>query len=802
MNKMSLLSYGLVLGVSVVLSGCGGGGGSSGPKPASSKPASSMAVSSSVESSSSSSVESSSSVTESSISSSSSLAPSSSSVSSSSAPATTQLVIQGMAVADALVGGEVSFVIGSHTYKTAIDDSLNYSITLDVPNEDIQQPFTAIATGAASNDWVQMAALYPSIIKLQEIAGSDGVLDSAEYLGVNISAMTTAEYSLVVGNKLPIATDAERKYALLTINATDELSRAALLQKILVDINVTYPEKYNTTLEMFLDYEYSRGLTNIYRARGDSFGSVQEFQQDQRQIRLSNKAVAGKFLVSNEDISYLLDLNEDGTGNLLTSDRAGHLLESDDERYRESSFAWVKKGNDIKLTFDPAINYGKVEPNGFYAQSCEQYTGAQDCSIKLDSMVISLITENDVGKIASIVLNALLVDSDSNTLTDVTVEHYRTKLFDRSNFYKLTKEELQDYEWYTDSFRYVFNANGTATQINQVDKSESTVNWQLEDGAITLNGETSLLLPIYPNGPGFTALELYAQDNHTQRGDAFRKGLFIKRASVTMDEADWVGRWNRVANNSFYSAIDYYSNHGYRDGFETQAFGSWKVISDSHISGLSNGTWRMENELLAIHDGKHYMQYCYGPDVEDFKPINCLLEAYAIDKTFSGTTFWESWSHPLFQDADTLAQWKFTGYSRQGQGESAVIYYQKVASNMLYDDNNGKVLEMLSSDKDSIRVCEYDAFNSCDEGSVYNLTRSLELTIKSDGHGSVGGYAGSGSIMFPRGTSHQFLLSPVDGYQITADNISGCDGTLSGNYYTIAARDTDCEVTVAFTPIP
>jgi len=87
MNKLSSLSYTLWLSVVVALSGCGGGGGggSSGSKPSSS-PAVSSALSSAAAS-----------IQPSSIS-----ALSSSSVSSSSLPATTQLKIHGMAVADAL----------------------------------------------------------------------------------------------------------------------------------------------------------------------------------------------------------------------------------------------------------------------------------------------------------------------------------------------------------------------------------------------------------------------------------------------------------------------------------------------------------------------------------------------------------------------------------------------------------------------------------------------------------------------------------------------------------------------------
>jgi hypothetical protein len=69
---------------------------------------------------------------------------SSSSSSSSNAPASTHLIIQGNAVANALAGGKIVFTVGSQTFETAIDESLEYSVTLEVPHEDSDKPFVAL----------------------------------------------------------------------------------------------------------------------------------------------------------------------------------------------------------------------------------------------------------------------------------------------------------------------------------------------------------------------------------------------------------------------------------------------------------------------------------------------------------------------------------------------------------------------------------------------------------------------------------------------------------------------------------
>lgn len=789
MSKLSSLSYTLWLSLAVVLSGCGGGGGGSNPPPAVSSAAASSLIGTS------------------------SLAPSSSSLASSSSPATTQLTIQGMAVAEALAGGEVAFTIGANTYKAAIDNAMKYSITLAIPNQDADKPFAAIATGGASNTWVQMAASYPSINKLRELAGTDGVLDAAEYLDVNISVMTTAEYALIQGSKLPTTTDAERQYALVAVSARDELARAGWMHKMLADINVDLPTKYKTTLEMLLDYEYSRGQLNIFHATGERFEvELSAILQDQRQARISNQPVTGKFLVSGVSFNYFLNLNEDGTGNILTSASLGYATLPTDWKYRESSLKWVRKGVDIKLTFESAIDYGRIDPEGYYKYSCEQHTASSDCSIKLDSMQVTLLADNDVGKIANIILEAALVKNDGTFIEKIITEHFQLTLVDRRHLYKLTQEELVGHKWYTNQYSYLFSSNGTVAQTNEVSESPSTVNWTLEDGYLTLGGDTAQLLPLYPEGPGFVALELFADGSSTQLGDMLPRKLLIKAADVNMTSSDWVGRWHRVANNSFYSAVDYYSNQGYRDGFETQALGSWSVISNSHVRGYSNGSWRMEHELLAISNGRHYMQYCYGFEVADFKPMNCLIEAYVIDKTFSGSTFWEVWSNPLFQEAGTLQQWRFYGYTNVRRSNPTSVRYEKVASNMLFNRDSGKVLEMLSSDKDSVVLCEYDLFTSCERGTTYNLERSLEIKFTAIGNGTISvlGYDAfysfrnsTSSQMFLRLEPYRLYLDPSPGYTVTSNNIvSNCNGSLSGNDYVIPARDADCEISVTFTPLP
>ena len=711
-------------------------------------------------------------------------------------------------MADALIGGEVKLDVGSQSFTAVVNEAGEYQLTLDIANTDIDQPVTAIATGAASNQWVQLAALYPSIRTLHELAGADQTLEASEYIGVNISPMTTAEYTLIKGKKLPAATDAERKNALLQITAEDQLRRAAFVQKMLTDADVNFPARYETTLDMLLDYEYTRAQINILLATNQLLGSgVMELQQDSRQVRVADGALTGNFLVNGEGFSYLLDLNENGTGHLLTSNSPGGQIWAVDTQYHEATFTWVKDGAQITITLDEAIDFGRSYGAGQSEELCalaEPSDSPQDCAVSMFGMTISLIADTEVGQFADIALDVTFVNRADETVLDLSSQLFKATLLDRTQLYKLSKAEVEGFEWFTDNFSYAFNANGTAIQTNQMTKAESVVHWQLEDGVLTMDGATQMLLPVHTSGPGFTAMQLLVEDDAWYSiNEAFLPMMLIKRESVNMAESDWVGRWQRIDNGSFYSAIDFYSDHVYRDGYETQSLGSWGAVSSSHANGLSNGTWRMEYELLAIHDGQHYMQYCYGADSENFTPTNCILEAYVIDKTFTGTTFWESWSYPVFEEGNPLTQWTFNGYAQLYIGFGSPLAYKKVAANMLYDETNGKVLEMLSSTQNTIELCEYDAFSSCESGTTHHLTRGVEVKVTVAGEGSVLGTSnGSRAFMRTRSYATSFSVIPSEGYQVTADNISGCGGTLFNTTYEIPGLDSDCEVTVTFTPLP
>lgn len=778
--KTAFLSY-FWLPVVLVISGCGGGGGGSKvPTPASSS-LSSIAASSLPGSSSNSST----------------------GLSSSSASSVTgtQLTIRGSVVVDRLVGGDVIFTLGSSTFAAKINDQDQYQVRLDVPAADLNKPIAAMAKGSGSNQWVELAALYPSAQVLKVLAGSDAILDATEYLGVNISTVTTTEYVLAQNySGRIIATDEERKSALLRVSARDLLVHASYLQEFLNGDELKLPAPFNNTLEMMSDIAYINSRINIL---GYSNDTVWEITNDQKLTQVSPAPMVGKFLVRGAEFLYILDLNENGTGYIYTPQNPSAEVRSSDEQNKQSSLTWTRSEKEIEIKFDSPINYGKKDY--YYSNECVDESDPQ-CVITLDSILFSLVGENDVSRFANVTLTYSLAHLDG--AVEITKKNAAgfANILDRKHLPQFTIAEIQGFEWYTNNYRYVFNSDGTFSQTSLRSAIESSGNWQLDDGAIKLDRESLMILPLYTEDVGYTVVELFKPVFVGSEGLA--KTLFIKPNDVTMNNTDWVGRWSEVMPEPVAASFDLYSDGSYRRGFEAKENGAWIANDGKRMSISHKGIVTFNFELLDISDNHYYFKGCLTFDNQNDVLPGCGVVRYTIDKNFAGNLVWENWVSPFFQD-ELLGEWRFyEGYrlSRDGYEDQ----YRRLAFNMLVSLSGNSILEILSSNMNSVELCEYGLDETCEDGTIHRLTRGLEIKVTNGGNGSVEYWpsvfsapvAMVGSVLQPKLKVIRFHINPDHGYSLSAGNISGCDGVLTDDIYEIPARELDCEITVNFTPVP
>ena len=808
MNKLSSLSYGLLLGASLLLSGCGGGGGSSGPKPSSMQPASSAALTSAASSSVASSVL---------FSLSSSVVPSSSSVASSSLPAITTLELHGMAAADALAGGEVVFTIGTKTYKANIDDALNYSVLLNVPVQDITIPFSAIATGSGIDSWVQLAASFPSITTLVEKAGSDKIVNADEFFGVNITALTTTQYAEITASDSAVTTDEERKGALLDSHPIRALEKAAMLTRILSDIDVDLPKPATTTLELLLDINLSETYYEILRLSNfpELNLRIKALSENVAVTYVSSAKLSGVYFLEALNSQYKLTFNDDGTGTIHTGSIYRGYYNRDGSNTASVDFSWVRKAKQIKIQFAQLVKYttDDYRPEIGLVYSCDDYftVGYEYCDIAFDSIQLNLVSETEFTKLAELQINAEVYRNGTSLYKGGMSSEF-ARLTSTDSALSITNSDLVGSEWFAEQYSYVFMEDGTGKQTDLGNKTEYSFNWEIKNNSVAIDGVS--LWPISKNAVGYT---LFYADT-----DRVNRTLMIKRTPVVMAEADWVGRWTGSPLNVLANANDVNADKTWADGFESEVAGSWSLIDDHRQTAVSNAVWRMDRDVLAIHDGKYYMSQCHGVYIDSnsvFYP-NCFIAVATRAKNFDTNVFWGVWSYPAFNEKNTGDAWIPSGSNVFSSDSSLQLMhksYSRVSATKLFSRDDDTILEMTAATKHEIELCEYKIYEQCAEENKRRYERGVQVKISANtDHGGLyidynatgagGTYLTTSryvdkAIMLPKNRVQVIRLSPGTGYTVRGEDISGCDGVLNGFNYEIPARTTGCELKVTFTPV-
>ena len=793
-KKLLLCSNFLWMFAVVLLQSCGGGGGSSKPVSTSTN---SIAFSTSSPTSS---------------------APSPISSSSSSVQSSAKLTITGLVVADALANADIEFSVGTQHFTAKANDQKQYSIELNVLPENLATPLTAQVTGVNSNKWVKFAALFPSINKLKTFAGDDGVLNVSEYFGVNISALTTAEFVLVNESKRKINNDDERKWALVEVSYERRAEMATILNTLLTDVRLNLPKNTSTTLDFLLNENTSTAYINILKLSTPSQfdDSRESIEQDANQTKSPYRVIEGKYLVHSKNVIYLIELNNDGTGRFQSGSTPSTQLQTfgstNSVSYVDAPITWIKKDKSIKIGFSNPVNYGKIsgylDPNQTNVYVPCEYSESPPCNLTLSSILLTIISDNEVSTSVKMTIEAALKDSYGYAVYDYANQIQYATMWNAAEFLKPTSKDVEGYEWYLDNFKYIFNSNGTASQTDLLTKQERSVDWRIENGHLSLDNSAIDIWLNYPTESGFVVTKL-AQN--TNQYSALLKRPMVKRQTVKMTNQDWVGRWTAFPKGVESSFYDVYSSGKWRDSFEPDSRGSWSVLDDTKQTALSDGTWRMQRDLLAVYDGRYYIQLCQGNESENFTPMYCNIEIVTKDTTFTGNVLWASWTEPVFQDLVSDIIWGFYGtqtLSLYTDSNMVNINYKKVSADTLYEPSSGKILQLVSSNSQTIDVCEYAIFSSCDLANLLTLIRGFEIRISSpSSEGTIGGNvfytqnamyrSAAGTNLYPRNKPLSFQLVPFDTYRL--ESVEGCGGVLDGDNYNVSTLTGDCNILVTFT---
>ncbi|HTF98549.1 MAG TPA: hypothetical protein VL995_20580 [Cellvibrio sp.] len=778
--KRLYITYSLIVSFALLIAGCGGGGGGGSKSTSSSIPLLSSAGQ---------------------VSSAPVISVASTSTPSSSSAPTIQLTIQGKVAADALAGGEVVFTIGAQTVKTNINNSLEYSVVLDVPAVDADKPFVAVATGVASDDWVQLAALYPSVNALIEKAGSDNLLNSDEFFGVNITPLTTAEYAEITYNRFPHATDEEYKTARLSLHPTKAMEQAAMVVRLLTNINVTLPAQTKTTLTYLLDANLAGTHLEALRVTydGELRDYVNEIAADPSQVNVSRKKLSGMFVLEANYSQYLLTFNDDGTGKLVTGHLTYYMWVSQGSSKVSEGFTWVRKGKTIEITFDNPIvyetEYLRISESS-YSVCDYHWPDFKTCLLSFESIRLDLLSESNNYYMASLNIPTYSIEKEDGSVSyQSDLKPQLARIISVAEFIPQDLSGLFGVEWVANDDSFVFSENGQVTQKDLLTQTEVQKSWTLEGNHLKLDGYDIWISHKEPTGFSvFTNDDGYVQHQK-----------LIKRAPVDMTESDWVGRWS--AHHEF--DIEPYNTNADKTWsyFFQPPEGNWMLL-DGHTQVAMSNDARTTRDMLAVIDGKYYMNECWGYEAVPFVTASCRIVVKEKSVSFDSTG-WPYWAFFGFNEM-TTNQPLFFSSGDLLQNESSNNYwshkkYHRVADDKLFSPQDGKILEMTSASQAGIEVCEYLLEENCNEDNKRKYIQGLQVNISLNAGGSfqleLSGYLRSWQgpekiLSVPRGIKQTFYIYPDNGYSI--DSVTGCGGVLNDNQFIVPPLTEGCDIVVNF----
>jgi len=724
-----------------------------------------------------------------------------------------RLTIQGKVSADALVGGVVKVSIGDRQFTAQVDDAKNYSLVLDVADNDLQKPFGAIATGSGVEKWVSLAASFPSVGALTELAGSDKLLNSAEYSGVNITPLTTAEYAEIINKGSPITSDIERKMALLSMHPTRSLEQAAALSRLLTDIGVDLPIQASTTLDYLLNADLADAYLEILRLtrKNQLDGGIEAIQDDSAQSFVSAKKIIGNYFLEAKNSRYLLTFNSDGTGVL----RAG-TIHSEILAYASitAKFTWQRKAKTILLNIIDQASYRvssitATVADDEVAHKCDgsaTSNNTETCVLLLKTIQLDLIDETETRHFAQLHIDLSVTRDNGFSVYDGKIQSQSARLIKVDDAISIASSDIIGFEWFSENYSFVFSADGKVKRTELRTKNTSSLNWVLNKNRIQIDGLD--LWITHQDASGFGVV-------FNDADNVYRTSL-IKRHPITLQDSDWIGRWTSYRNDLPVTAYDVLADKSWRDGFENGSLGNWSRVNSHSQTAISNGVWRMVRDLLAVHDGVHYFSVCQGIEAET--PVGCYLSRDTRAANFDSRVFWNNWSFPVFNEQSGSGVWTYL-YDRAifadtPGGMFNGRTYSKVSPTRLFNERTDTILEMTDASANTIVLCEYAVNDVCRNKDKRTYERGLEIGVTLSTGGSLVytmdyrdldaniGFSSSISrsvdkvFMVPKLRAQELAVLPSSGYQLGA--INGCGGTLSGAVYRIPALTSNCQITASF----
>ncbi|ALU45300.1 PKD domain-containing protein [Pseudoalteromonas rubra] len=661
--------------------------------------------------------------------------------------------------------------VGDESFPATAGNDGTYTIQLDVDDSAVNRLIRIQANGGTNQENVEFYSQLESFAAVATQAGDDGIVNSSENFGVNITNVTTAEYALVtrsVGG-VPQTTD-ELNNALVGVDANEKLTLSALIKLVVDgsgDTKFSLPTGVNNTFELVSNQGAIDELTNTINDSDPTLieTTKESIKNDDKLVDNGEGSIVGSYLIGSTRYfrSHFTEmtLNEDGTGTFTD--------------HTSGAITWTQATDGaVSIVFGDGI----FSPR----HSCKNTEGMNyTCYSRYKTATFSIYDDNDFAKAISLtgvrdeikadddtVLNADVSDTEDftmvvrgNTITPTAAQMQGVWHFDQM-YYLMAGETGNEY-YLPQTGKMMFNQDGTG-KSTLPDGTERDFSWQVSANNLvvmlaktdTMEAQTLTywLLKSLQNGFQFWAITDDAvatePDKMASMTHRHRTGIIMPEQSVTLNNAMAQGRFvpyygenlpqnyffDNYVNGVSYLQLNKYTQVWEIDGRSLSLNTYYDSMNQRNVHQCPEGATpescsvvgSNHYEVISMDNSSWYVRHSFTNSFDPGPGSSYMLKYVKTGTTF--TQFDYMWMdnrifHILNGGFQAEIKYYFLNYSDEDTFTRVIrdsnfseIGTYSVKSGKLHSDESGSVTvsDLKGFDRDYIKVCNYPLDTNCEQG--------------------------------------------------------------------------------------
>lgn len=731
----------------------------------------------------------------------------------------TSITLSGLVTNGAAVNAALTITAGDLGFSGQTDATGNYIVKLDVDRAHLNNPVLITAIDQ-SKPTVKLMSQLPSVSILSKQAGIDQLLDANENFGVNVTALSTAKYGLMLQRwryygvqTAPVSSD--QQLQIVSENfARFSLFKLAALIKIAADTTIQLPPTATTSFDLALDSNLALAFEQTISAQ--DAGLIQKtlglIEQDSKINNQKKLAYTGDYIFysSSTNFNYLVNFSS------LTHGTVKSALGT-------NGFAWSATDNWLDLTLDQPLPFNLGNINRITFTTYDEIGGLKK---GVGSLFYNTQYTNE-----GAVWDYEVDDGIQGGLLPVSSAFVPEKNELIGNWILGSINNAQNLQLNTDGSASLSAPDGTNVLNN--------LTWALAANSVQISQASAPILNIYLISHTWGGYQYVSVNLKSPTLISTDEGSLIKSQNIALNKSNLVGTYATtygpamITSDGMYSdqfsatgtsILNFISDQNSWDFFSYQQDGfNWITNCDLTTNKACKLLKRWNNKVVAASDNGFYILRTEKTYALDGISINNTVFSLFSMSKLPQISFFSDWftnnseRHFYQQTSAGIKVWLFNSHALS-IGDKAYYTssldqkfseYKLTQGKLHYErDGSARVLELISVSENGLNVCEYNEGASCNKSSEFLLSNRapVGVSFSVEGQGSIEYIVNSPSIYGTDiifydpdrifGNATAFAIKADSGYAITS--VSGCGGVLNGSIYKTAIIKDKCTISAVF----